>query len=59
MTDADPDRDECWFLMCRRDPAGVLYGEDGFAVAACEQHGVAGEAHGWERFDRYDTGDDR
>jgi hypothetical protein len=47
------ERDECWFLMCSRSPDGELHGENGFAVAACEKHGVSGESFGWKRFDRF------
>lgn len=48
------EREDCWFLQCTRDPEGDLYGDGGFAVAACERHGLVGEAYGWDRFERYD-----
>jgi len=51
------ERDTCWFLMCDRDPDGELHGENGFAVAACEQHGVVAASCGWERFDPFETED--
>lgn len=51
------DREECWFLQCSRSPKGELYGDNGHAVAACEQHGVTGAAFGWERFERFDDTD--
>jgi len=50
--------DDCWFLMCTREPAGDLYGDNGFAVAACEKHGIVGESFAWQLFERYDTGTD-
>lgn len=44
---------ECWFLQCDREPAGTLHGSNGFAVTACEKHGVKGESFGWEKFEPY------
>jgi len=48
------DREVCWFLGCDESPGGELHGDNGFAVAACESHGIVGESYGWERFDPFD-----
>jgi hypothetical protein len=42
---------ECWFLKCDRAADGVLYGENGFAVDACEQHATTAVSFGaWDHF---------
>jgi len=43
------DRDNCWFLGCKRKPDGRLHGKD-TVVECCESHGELGESGGWDHY---------
>ena len=55
MSDDITESDECWFLKCSRSPDGILHGNNGFSVAACENHATKAVSFGkWNEFNEFE-----